>query len=508
VQTSGRGRRVVRWVAVLAVSGLLLVGLVRALDVPAAIAPAGSHAAWSQFGHDATHTGATSAATAVSTSTVDRLRPAFTATLPGVVDGAPVLAPAVPTPAGVQDLLVTTSRDGWVTASNASSGDLVWTHQNGAGRCRIDNGDPCYSTTTPAVDPTATFVYAYGLDGKVHKYALGTGAETLDGSWPEVATVKPADEKSSGALTIAATPTGTYLYVVNGGYPGDRGDYQGHVTTIDLDTGTQHVFNTLCSDDTGHLGPNTCPGRQSAVWARAGVVYDPATHRVYLATGNGTFDGVRNFGDSVLAVNPDGTGTGAGPVASYTPANQGQLDDDDADLGSTAPAVLPALAGSRTSHLAVQSGKDGQLRLLDLDSLGGLVAPGHPAGELQVIGVPQGGEVLTQPATWTDPADHATWVFVSNDNGLAGVRVVVTDGVPHLVPAWTVPSGGTSPVVAGGVVFYLTDNGALAVDPSTGRRLWAESSPIALHWQSPIVTNDALYYPDGGGHLKAFTLPR
>jgi len=494
------------WVAL---GGVLLVGLVNALDVPAAIAPAGADATWSQFGHDATHTGASTTETAVTTSTVDRLRPAFTTTLPGVVDGAPVLAPAVPTPAGVQDLVLTTSRDGRVTASTAATGALVWTHQNGPGPCHINNGDtPCYSTTTPAVDPTATFVYAYGLDGKVHKYQLGTGTETLDGSWPEVATVKPYDEKSSGALTIAVTPTGTYLYVVNGGYPYDRGDYQGHVTTINLDTGTQHVFNTLCSDVTTHLGANTCPGRQSAVWARAGVVYDPDTHRVYLATGNGTFDGVRNFGDSVIALNPDGTGTGAGPVASYTPANQGQLNDDDADLGSTAPAVLPAPAGTRIKHLAVQSGKDGQLRLLDLDSLDGLVAPGHPAGDLQVIGVPQGGEVLTQPATWTDPTNHATWVFVSNDNGLAGLRVVVTDGVPHMVPAWTVPDGGTSPVVAGGVVFYLTDSGARAVDPETGRRLWSESSAVKLHWQSPIVTNDTVYYPDGDGHLKGFTLPR
>lgn len=491
-----------------AVSGGLLVGLVTRFDDPATSAPAGSGATWSQYGHDASHTGASAIETAITTSTVNRLRSVFTTTLPGTADGAPVFAPGVPTPSGVQDLVVTTSRDGQVTATNAATGALVWTQQHGPGSCRIDNGDPCYAPTTPAVDPTATFVYAYGLDGKVHKHALGTGTETLDRSWPEVATVKPSVEKSSGALTIAVTPAGTYLYVVNGGYPGDRGDYQGHVTTINLDTGTQHVFNTLCTDVTTHLGANACPGRQSAVWARAGVVYDPGTTRVYFATGNGTFDGVHNFGDSVIALNPDGTGTGGGPVASYTPANQGQLDGDDADLGSTAPAVLPAMTGASIAHLAVQGGKDGRLRLLDLDSLGGLVAPGHPAGELQVIDVPQGGEVLTQPVTWTNPNDHTTWLFVSNGDGLSGVQVVITNGVPRLVPAWTVPAGGTSPVVVGGVVFYLTDSGARAVDPATGRLLWSEPSTVKLHWQSPIVTNDAVYYPDGNGHLKCFTLPR
>ena len=74
--------------------------------------------------------------------------------------------------------------------------------------------------------------------------------------------------------------------------------------------------------------------------------------------------------------------------------------------------------------------------------------------------------------------------------------------VPEYIP------GDWHAVVAGGVVYYLTDSGARALDPATGRRLWSESSAVNLHWQSPIMTNDALYYPDGAGHLKAFTLPR
>jgi len=46
------------------------------------------------------------------------------------------------------------------------------------------------TTSTPAVDPSNQFVYAYGLDGKVHKYAVGNGAETIGGGWPQVATLK------------------------------------------------------------------------------------------------------------------------------------------------------------------------------------------------------------------------------------------------------------------------------------------------------------------------------
>jgi len=266
------------------------------------------------------------------------------------------------------------------------------------------------------------------------------------------------------------------------------------------------VFNTLCSDNPGHIGPNGCNQRQSAVWARDGVNYDAATNKVYFATGNGLFDGVHNFGDSVLALNPDGTGADGGPVASYTPTDQSGLNGADADLGSTSPALVAAPAGSGLPHLAVQSGKDGQLRLLNLDNLSGQNKVGSLGGELAKIAVPQGGEVLTQPAAWTAP-DGSSWVFVTNGSGISGLKVISTNGRPALVPQWTMGSGGTSPIVVSGVVYYLTNGGARALDPTTGRQLWADSSgTVNLHWQSPIVAGSSLYYPDGNGKLRAFTV--
>ena len=50
---------------------------------------------------------------------------------------------------------------------------------------------------------------------------------------------------------------------------------------------------------------------------------------------------VRNWGDSVLALNPDGTGANSQPLDSYTPTNYLDLFNGDLDLGSTAPALLP-----------------------------------------------------------------------------------------------------------------------------------------------------------------------
>ncbi|MFC9790231.1 PQQ-binding-like beta-propeller repeat protein [Rhodococcus sp. NPDC127528] len=436
----------------------------------------------------------------------------FTATLPGPADSPAVYLANVPTAAGPRNLLFLTTKNGTAVAVDARDGTVVWQAQDGPGACRINNGrQPCYTTSAPAVDPSGDFVYSYGLDGRVHKRATGTGTEVTAFGWPELATTKPFDEKGSAHLTVATARSGrSYLYVASGGYLGDRGDYQGHLTTIDLATGGQTVFNTVCSDQAVHFvsapGTPDCGRVQAAVWARPGVVYDPGTDRVYLATGNGAYDGSRNFGDSVLALNPDGTGSGGGPVDFYTPSNQVQLDEGDLDLGSAAPAILPDRA---TTPLAVQAGKDGMLRLLDLADLGGhrRVNPDGTGGEVQIVPVPETGEVLAQPATWRDP-EGRSWVFVANGRGLSGLEVVTVDGTPALTSRWTTDGGGTSPIVVDGVVYYLTDAGAVGLDPATGKRIWADNAgDIALHWQSLVAADGYLYYPDGTGQLHADRLP-
>jgi hypothetical protein len=47
----------------------------------------------------------------------------------------------------------------------------------------------------------------------------------------------------------------------------------------------------------------------------------------------------------------------------------------------------------------------------------------------------------------------------------------------------------------------------VAVDPSTGRRIWADGTIGTIHWQSPVVVENALYLEDGDGNLSAFGLP-
>ena len=468
---------------------------------------------WSQFGGDAAHSGNNTAERSLASTTANHLSLLFDAKLPGVVDSPTVYRRGVSTPSGLHNVLYATTRGGATVAVNADTGSTLWSRTVGPGSCKINNGSaPCYTTAAPALDASGSFVYAYGLDGRAHKYVAGTGAETTSGGWPELTTTKGFDEKGSSDLSVATSHGVSYLYVANGGYPGDHGDYQGHVTTINLATGAQRVFNTLCSDKTQHFADRRSPdcGQvQSAVWSRPSVIYDSRTDRILLTTGNGDYNPAQhNWGDTVLALHPDGTGINGGPLDSYTPANYRDLQNADADLGSTAPALLAAPAGSTIGALGVQSGKDAKLRLLNLGDLSGRSGPGHTGGALQVIDVPQGGRVLTQPTTWTNPNDHGSWFFVANASGLSAVRVVAVNGKPQLRTAWKITTGGTTPVVANNVLYYLTSTGAKALDPVTGTTLWSESSSsIGLHWQGVIVADAHLYYPDGQSRLRAFTLP-
>jgi outer membrane protein assembly factor BamB len=468
---------------------------------------------WPQFNFNAQHTGNNTQETSIGSGNVKDLKRLFQVSLPAVADGAPAYLTGVNTPAGIKDLLFVTTKAGHIVALDAHTGAQLWVHQYPAGSCRINNGaEPCYTTSSPAIDPNRQYVYSYGLDGQVHKYRVGDGVEVSGGGWPELASLKPFNEKGSSALSIATSANGTsYLYVTNGGYLGDRGDYQGHVTAINLSDGSQKVFNANCSDQTVHFvqrpGTPDCPTVQSAIWARVGVVYDPDTGRIYMATGNGLYDpSQHDWGDSVFALNPDGTGANGNPLDSYTPADYQQLQNFDLDLGSTAPAILPVPANSAIQHLALQGGKDSKLRLIDLDNLSGQGGPGHTGGEVgQVINVPQGGRVLTAPAVWVNPADGTTWAFVADSSGISGLRLTVNaSGIPGLQVVWVSAQGGTSPIIANGVLYYAGSHNIRALDPVTGHQLWHDTQLGAIHWESPIVANGVLYITDESGQLTAY----
>ena len=271
------------------------------------------------------------------------------------------------------------------------------------------------------------------------------------------------------------------MIATTGGYLGDAPPYQGHVVTLRPSNGhIAHVWNSLCSNRHAIIQPSTCDASDSAIWARSGAVVDPSSGDLLVATGNGPWNGSTNWGDSVLVLSPDA----ARLLRHWTPTNEAELNAGDVDLGSTAPALLQG-------GYFVQSGKDAKLRLLSLARLPGVnTAKG---GELQTVPTPGGSGLFSAPAVW-----RGNWVFLATESGTEAW--VLRGG--RLAKAWGNGNGGTSPVVAGGLL-YVAGNGALHVYVPTSGREVATLPSGGMHWNSPIVADGRVVVPEGNANDHA-----
>jgi hypothetical protein len=276
------------------------------------------------------------------------------------------------------------------------------------------------------------------------------------------------------------------VIATTGGYIGDAPSYQGHVSVLDASTGQLlHSWNSLCSDRAGLIDPTSCSQSGSAIWGRAGAVID-ANGNILVATGNGHWDGVTHWGDAVIQLDPLATRM----LANYTPTNTASLDASDADVGSTSPVILDA------THI-VQGGKDGILRVLDLATLGGTAA--HQGGEVQTVRTPSGNAMFTAPAVYH--SGNTTYLFVADGGGTAAW----TYSGGRLTAAWSNTSAGTSPVVAGGLLFVYDPGGPLHVyDPATGNKI-VDLTAGGGHWNSPIVADGRVALPEGSANAHSST---
>jgi outer membrane protein assembly factor BamB len=409
-------------------------------------------------------------------------------------DGAPILVSNVAaSPFATQTLLFQETLAGSTYAIDAHTGAIVWKHTTVG---------PNITTAMPAADPSGQWIYAPGVDGHVHKLAALTGKEFRGGGFPLRVTWSPQIEKDGTGINVA----NGFLYATTGGYVGDFGQYDGHVVTLDLQTGQVHVVNSLCYNiHTLIRTPGDCPQARSGIWARAGAVVDPDPSmggRIYASTGNGQFDanmGGQDYGDTALAISADGSTI----LDSFTPTDFQQLDSEDLDLGSTAPAMLPRQPTSNTPLMAVQGGKDGVLKLLNRQKLGGV------GGELQDVNL--SGGFLTAPAVWTDHAG-TTWIFIGAEFNVYGFQLVTANGASSLVGIWTQPVRGTSPIVVNGIVFAAMGGAINAFDATNGNMVWSSAQRSAggtignVHWESPIVAKGWLYCSDERGRLMAYSL--
>lgn len=425
---------------------------------------------WLQFGGDAARSSASPAPTGITADNVAALRRRQVA-LDGIVDASVIYLHGAEVGGAPHDAFFVTTTYGRTLAIDAASGAILWRYtppgyDTWAGSAQITNA-------TPAADPDRRFIYAASPDGRIQKLAVADGHPV----WSTAITRLPAREKIASSL-------GVYhgrVIATTGGYIGDAPPYQGHVVLLDARTGrVLGVWNSLCSDRREIMDPSSCPQSGSAIWGRAGAVIDSSTGDLFLATGNGRWDGRTNWGDAVIELDS----AAERMLGNYTPANTDELDARDADVGSTSPALLGG-------GYVAQGGKDHVMRLLDASVMRG--AGPHRGGELQTVPMPS-RRMFTAPAVWRDTS--GTWLFAADDGGTVALKF---DG-GRLQDVWRNDNAGTSPVLSGGLLYVYDPGGALNVyDPGSGRRITRLECGEG-HWNSPIVVDGRIALPEGNAN--------
>ena len=236
-------------------------------------------------------------------------------------------------------------------------------------------------TGTPVIDATTGTIYLVAKSKVgatfyqyLHAIDLSTGAE-----------------KFGGPVNIQAT------------FPGTAGD--GNGTTLTFNTMLQnqraalllengHVvigWGSHCDNNPWHgwvmsysastlaqeAAYNTSPdGYGNGVWmAGNGLAADPSGN-IYFATGNGTWNGTTDIGDSIVKLGPPSGGVF--PVVDYfTPYNQASLEANDQDMASGGIVLLPALSSG--VQLIAEMSKPGEMYLVNRNNMGKYCVNATPA---------------------------------------------------------------------------------------------------------------------------------
>jgi hypothetical protein len=256
-----------------------------------------------------------------------------------------------------------------------------------------------------------------------------------------------------------------------GGNYGDCGTYGGWVVGVpETGTGTSLAYRVPTANE-------------GAVWAPSGVSVD-ASGDVYVTSGNGSAHSGEPFdhGNSVIELSPQLV-----ERQYFAPTSWARDNDDDADLGSTAPVLLG-------SGRVFQVGKAGTAYLLDATALRGV------GGQLASIAVcnSRGGTAYLAPDAY---------VVCPDDGTIAQVRVGSGSSLARGW-TWSSPSGGAgSPTIAGGVVWSVDPGASVlyGIDLATGstRFTLPLSTGTPTHFAAPAASGGTVVVA-GSRAVEAF----
>ena len=349
-------------------------------------------------------------------------------------------------------------------------------------------------TSTPVIDPATSTIYltaktketvGSGCSSgnpcyftRLHALSLTTGAEKFGGpvaiSAPNFVPLRHMNR--SGLLLANGT-----IYIGFGSH-GDVSPWYGWLFGYDPATlARKFVFST--SDPTA--GSNG-----ASLWGGgAGPAVD-ANGNVYVSTGNGSYDGSKNFSESALKISPTGT-----LLDWFTPFNRSTFDANDIDLGSAGMIILPDSVGSAAHpHLAIATGKVAILYLLDQNNMGRFSSVSNNDVQ-EVIPVPPPNTTQLDGGLFGDPAYWNGNIYTTGVNYPLS-QFKIANGVIS-TPAFSVtpnmfPLRGATPAVSASG----TTNGILWVLDLGG---WPTNGNAILYAYDATDVSKVLFTSPGSG---------
>ena len=240
----------------------------------------------------------------------------------------------------------------------------------------------------------------------------------------------------------------------------------------------------------------TPDGSEGGIWASDTGPAADSDGNIFVPTANGTFDaasGGRNYGNTILKL----YGNSLAIRDFYTPSNQARLSDEDADLGSSGPTLLPDQAQPHR-HILIQPGKDGLIYVVDRDQMGKYRA--HDDAIIQKFKAGDGGYGAV--AYWNG---HV--YFAGSDDSLRSYRVSATGLKEESRSAKKFENPGATPAVS-------ANGNKDAIVWAISTRTWnGEDKPAVLYAfdatnvSQPIYTSDEVPARDRAALATRFVIP-
>jgi outer membrane protein assembly factor BamB len=437
---------------------------------------------------------------------------AFHATISGNVYAQPLYW----RPAGAKaGLLIVATESNLVYALNAGTGAQVWKTQVGtpvqSGTLPCGDIAPEGVTGTPVIDPASGRLYLDAMTiqpGNLPRhmiYALSLADGKVVPHWPLNVDNALAARHVSFSSEIEGERSalqflGGKLYVNFAGRAGDCGNYHGAVIEI-----TPSAVPKISGDWMTRAV-------RGGIWSQGGVTSDGTS--LFATTGNTSGANSWGDGEAVIRLLP-GLARSSKVKDYFTPLDWKTLDNEDADLGSTAAVPFNVSTSSGTVSRLIGLGKDGHAYLLNTSYLGGI---GHAVANVQV----SNARIVTAPAIYEGPSH--TLVAFTNPAGLSAkcsgssvTMLKVTGGTSTAIStAWCAPlNGNAEPIITttNGVanpIVWVTgaegDNEIHGFDVFSGKVVFsgANTGMTGLRHFSTLIAADGRLYVGADNTVYAF----